>query len=119
MSTVAGPKPEHDGPSACSAGAVPAADSGAQDPPGFAEGSIAATRAVIDIVDSCIIALVERRTSLSHEIQQFRLKRDEPRLSVSRELEIVERYRSVLGKNGSDLSRVILAISRGAGPDRT
>lgn len=90
---------------------------GGPDATAFTDAGIAATRAVIDVVDSTIVALVERRRALSHEIQQLRLSRGEPRLSVSWELEIVDSYRSALGKSGSDLARVILAVSRGALPD--
>lgn len=74
---------------------------------------IAAARRSIDELDQQIIALVRRRMGVSAEIQQARLSSGGRRLSLSRENEILARYREELGRPGTTLAMTLLELCRG------
>ncbi|WP_055588700.1 chorismate mutase [Peterkaempfera griseoplana] len=81
--------------------------------PAEAATVIAGARARIDDLDGRIIELVKQRMAASAEVQQARIASGGPRLALARELEIMERFRTELGRAGTEVARLLLELSRG------
>ncbi|MFF1511199.1 chorismate mutase [Streptomyces sp. NPDC058326] len=79
--------------------------------PGIAEDRVA-----IDALDGEIIDLLARRAAISARIQQSRIDTGGPRTELSREMDILARYRDGLGSYGTQVAMSILKLCRGAGP---
>jgi len=75
--------------------------------------SVGEGRALIDEIDRNIQELVRRRGEVSAAIQQLRVAAGEPRVSHSRENEIISGYRSALGRPGVAIAMATLAYCRG------
>ncbi|WP_329499904.1 chorismate mutase [Kitasatospora herbaricolor] len=73
-------------------------------------------REEIDLLDSQIIDIIQRRRRISHRIQQRRLGSGGPRTVLSREMVVLDRYREALGAEGNTLAIDILHFCRGAAP---
>ena len=74
---------------------------------------VAGGRARIDELDQRIIALVQERMATSAEIQAARLAAGGTRVSLNREMEILARYRSALGPQGTEVAMQLLELCRG------
>lgn len=74
---------------------------------------IGVLRDQIDAVDDAIIRLIEERVSLSHNVGALRAAVGGPRLSMSRENQILAKFAKSLGSNGTPLALLLLKISRG------
>lgn len=70
-------------------------------------------RTEIDACDAEIIALVQRRLSISHEIGAIRAAAGGTRLSLSREQQVLDRFRTALGPDGAALGMLLLRQGRG------
>jgi len=86
---------------ATGAGEMPAAD------------EIRAIRERIDEIDQAIIDLWLERARLSQQVGKTRMASGGTRLVLSREREIVERFRSALGADGTQVALMILRAGRG------
>ena len=75
--------------------------------------TVAELRSEIDIVDAELVTLIQRRLSVSAEIQQARLAAGGPRVVHAREAEVVARWRGELGPPGSRIALALLELSRG------
>lgn len=78
-----------------------------------AEQIITEARGRIDDLDARILALVQERVSVSAEVQRARIATGGPRLALSRELEILARYRAALGPQGTEVAMQVLELCRG------
>jgi chorismate mutase len=67
----------------------------------------------IDALDDRIIGLVQERMAVSAVIQQARIASGGRRVNLSREMEILSRYREALGKPGTALAMTLLELCRG------
>ena len=74
---------------------------------------IGGLRSEIDACDAEIIALVQRRLAISREIGQLRAASGGTRLSLSREQQVLARFRSALGPDGAALGMMLLRQGRG------
>ena len=74
---------------------------------------IDALRTEIDRLDAEILAAVKRRTEVSQAIGKVRMASGGTRLVHSREMQVIERYSSVLGQDGKDLAMLQLRMGRG------
>ena len=83
------------------AGAAPAAD------------EIRAMRERIDEIDQTIIDLWQERARLSQQVGKTRMASGGTRLVLSREREIVERFRKALGPDGTQVALLLLRSGRG------
>jgi chorismate mutase len=83
------------------AGQMPAAD------------EIRGMRERIDEIDQAIIDLWLERARLSQQVGKTRMASGGTRLVLSREREIVERFRSALGADGTQVALMILRAGRG------
>ena len=83
------------------AGEAPAAD------------EIRAMRERIDEIDQAIIDLWLERARLSQQVGRTRMASGGTRLVLSREREIVERFREALGADGTQVALMILRAGRG------
>jgi chorismate mutase len=83
------------------AGAAPAAD------------EIRAMRERIDEIDQAIIDLWQERAGLSQQVGKTRMASGGTRLVLSREREIVERFRAALGPDGTQVALLLLRSGRG------
>ncbi|GGS64901.1 chorismate mutase [Streptomyces cinerochromogenes] len=82
--------------------------------PGTApEAVIAGARERIDALDDRIIGLIQERMAVSAVVQQTRIASGGRRVHLSREMEILARYRDALGKPGTTLAMTLLELSRG------
>ena len=98
------------------AGADGAADSakpgtGTTEP--MAAARIAEIRVRIDEIDRTLIELWQERAELSREVGATRMASGGTRLVLSREQEILERFRSALGADGTQLALLLLRAGRG------
>jgi chorismate mutase len=84
---------------------------GAGEPP--AADEIRAMRERIDEIDETIIDLWLERARLSQQVGKTRMASGGTRLVLSREREIVERYREALGADGTQVALMILRAGRG------
>ncbi|MGW4563655.1 chorismate mutase [Streptomyces sp. NPDC004561] len=77
------------------------------------EAAIADARERIDALDDRIIGLVQERMAVSAVVQQTRIASGGRRVSLSREMEILGRYREALGRPGTALAMTLLELCRG------
>lgn len=70
-------------------------------------------REQIDACDAGIIELVQRRLAVSREIGALRAASGGTRLSLSRESQVLARFRSALGDDGATLALMLLRQGRG------
>jgi chorismate mutase len=70
-------------------------------------------RREIDACDAEIIELVERRLAISREIGALRAASGGTRLSLSREQQVLARFRAALGPDGAALGMMLLRQGRG------
>ncbi|MEU2788930.1 chorismate mutase [Streptomyces sp. NPDC007100] len=78
-----------------------------------AAGVITDARGRIDDLDGRIIGLVQERMAVSAVIQRERIGSGGRRVNLSREMEILEHYRSQLGRPGTALAMTLLELCRG------
>ncbi|MFD3546475.1 chorismate mutase [Streptomyces sp. NPDC058655] len=71
-------------------------------------------RSRIDEIDGRIIELIEQRIALSAQVQATRKSTGGPHLALSREAQIISRYRTSLGRLGTDVAMLLLRLSRGS-----
>ena len=76
-------------------------------------GRIGELRTAIDACDAEIIELVQRRLAMSREIGAIRASTGGTRLSLSREQQILSRFRAALGPDGAALGMMLLRQGRG------
>ncbi|MFV2087157.1 chorismate mutase [Micromonospora sp. LOL_021] len=74
---------------------------------------ILAIRNRINEIDDALIALWKERAELSRQVGAVRIASGGTRLVLSREREIVDRYRSELGADGIQLALLVLRAGRG------
>ena len=74
---------------------------------------ISRLRGEIDACDAGIIELVERRLAISQEIGALRAASGGTRLSLSREQQVLARFRAALGPDGAALGMMLLRRGRG------
>ena len=79
----------------------------------MAADEIRAMRERIDEIDQTIIDLWLERARLSQEVGKTRMASGGTRLVLSREREIVERFRAALGPDGTQVALMILRAGRG------
>ncbi|MEU9476424.1 chorismate mutase [Streptomyces sp. NPDC048191] len=77
------------------------------------EETIAGARERIDVLDDRIIGLIQERMAVSAVVQQTRIASGGRRVNLSREMEILGRYREALGKPGTGLAMTLLELCRG------
>ena len=70
-------------------------------------------RSAIDACDAEIIELVQRRLAISREIGALRASSGGTRLSLSREQQVLARFRDALGPDGAALGMMLLRQGRG------
>jgi chorismate mutase len=75
--------------------------------------AIRGMRERIDEIDQTIIDLWLERSRLSQQVGRTRMASGGTRLVLSREREIVERFREALGADGTQLALLILRAGRG------
>jgi chorismate mutase len=78
-----------------------------------ADDRIGELRTAIDDCDAGIIELVERRLAISREIGALRAAAGGTRLSLSREQQVLSRFRAALGPDGAALGMLLLRQGRG------
>jgi chorismate mutase len=78
-----------------------------------AADEIRAMRVRIDEIDQAIIDLWQERARLSQQVGRTRIASGGTRLVLSREREIVERFRAALGPDGTQLALLLLRSGRG------
>jgi chorismate mutase len=83
------------------------------DRPATTADRIGELRNEIDDCDARIIELVQRRLSISREIGALRTATGGTRLSLSREQQVLSRFRSALGPDGASLGMMLLRQGRG------
>jgi chorismate mutase len=79
----------------------------------LAADEIRAIRERIDEIDQAIIDLWLERARLSQQVGRTRMASGGTRLVLSREREIVERFRAALGADGTQVALMILRAGRG------
>ena len=79
----------------------------------LAADEIRAMRERIDEIDQAIIDLWQERARLSQTVGRTRMASGGTRLVLSREREIVERFREALGADGTQVALMILRAGRG------
>ncbi|MGY1737716.1 MULTISPECIES: chorismate mutase [unclassified Geodermatophilus] len=82
-------------------------------PPTDADTRIAELRGEIDACDAELIALVQRRLAVSQQIGELRRSTGGTRLSLSREQQVIDRFRTALGPDGAALGMLLLRQGRG------
>jgi chorismate mutase len=70
-------------------------------------------RTEIDACDAALIDLVQRRLAISREIGELRAAAGGTRLSLSRERQVLARFRAALGPDGAELGMMLLRQGRG------
>ncbi|GIF48350.1 hypothetical protein Afe04nite_28890 [Asanoa ferruginea] len=68
----------------------------------------------IDEIDAAMIELWQERAALSQQVGATRVASGGTRLVLSREREILEKFRTALGADGTQLALLILRAGRGA-----
>jgi chorismate mutase len=81
--------------------------------PPAADSHIAELRKRIDEIDATIIRLWLERAAISKEVGATRVAAGGTRLVLSREQEILARFRDALGADGAELAMLILRAGRG------
>ena len=79
----------------------------------LAADEIRAMRTRIDEIDQAIIDLWQERSHLSQQVGKTRMASGGTRLVLSREREIVERFRAALGPDGTQVALLLLRSGRG------
>ena len=79
----------------------------------LAADEIRAMRERIDEIDQAIIDLWLERANLSQQVGRTRMASGGTRLVLSREREIVERFREALGADSTQVALMILRAGRG------
>jgi len=79
----------------------------------LAAEEIGAMRVRIDEIDQAIIDLWLERSRLSQQVGKTRMASGGTRLVLSREREIVERFRAALGPDGTQVALLLLRSGRG------
>jgi chorismate mutase len=74
---------------------------------------IAELRARIDEIDTSLIQLWQERARISQEVGATRVAAGGTRLALSREQEILNRFRTALGADGTPLALLLLRAGRG------
>ncbi|RIV38738.1 chorismate mutase [Micromonospora radicis] len=74
---------------------------------------MAEIRVRIDEIDQTLIELWQERAALSREVGATRMASGGTRLVLSREQEILERFRVALGADGTQLALLLLRAGRG------
>ncbi|MER6344397.1 chorismate mutase [Streptomyces sp. NPDC001595] len=74
---------------------------------------ITGARERVDALDDRIIGLIQERMAVSAVIQEARITSGGRRVNLSREMEILGRYRQELGKPGTALAMTLLELCRG------
>jgi chorismate mutase len=74
---------------------------------------IAELRAEIDACDAAIIELVQQRLAVSQQIGALRSASGGTRLNLSREQQVLDRFRTALGPDGTTLGMMLLRQGRG------
>jgi chorismate mutase len=75
--------------------------------------AISGMRERIDEIDNALIALWQERASLSRQVGATRVASGGTRLVLSREREILDRFRAALGADGTQLGLLVLRAGRG------
>lgn len=88
-----------------------APDTGASVPE--AADQISTLRKRIDEIDATLIELWKERSAISQQVGRTRMASGGTRLVLSREQEIMDRFRSELGPDGTQLALLILRAGRG------
>jgi chorismate mutase len=70
-------------------------------------------RSEIDACDAQLIELIQRRLAVSKEIGVLRAASGGTRLSLSREQQVLARFRAALGPDGASLGMLLLRQGRG------
>ncbi len=78
-----------------------------------ADSHIAQLRQRIDDIDAALISLWQERAAISQEVGRTRIASGGTRLVLSREREILDRFRNALGADGTQLALLILRAGRG------
>jgi chorismate mutase len=78
-----------------------------------AASEISSLRERIDEIDAQLIALWQERASISQQVGKTRVASGGTRLVLSREREIMDRFRAHLGPDGTQLALLILRAGRG------
>ncbi|GLW31370.1 chorismate mutase [Actinoplanes regularis] len=79
----------------------------------LAANEIRGMRERIDEIDQAIIDLWLERSRLSREVGKTRMASGGTRLVLAREREIVERFRTALGPDGTQVALLLLRSGRG------
>ena len=79
----------------------------------LAADEIRAIRTRIDEIDQLIIDLWQERAALSQQVGRTRMASGGTRLVLSREREIVDRFRQALGADGTQVALLLLRAGRG------
>jgi chorismate mutase len=95
------------------AGSRPAAVASAAVARPAADAHIAGLRSRIDEIDAALIQLWQERATISQEVGATRVASGGTRLVLSREREIMDRYRAALGSDGTQLALLVLRAGRG------
>ncbi|POX40290.1 chorismate mutase [Streptomyces sp. Ru73] len=104
-------RPAAGGAAAAPAAARPRPETGARTEE--AAALIGDARRRIDDIDGRIIGLVQERMAVSAVIQRERIASGGRRVSLSREMEILEHFREQLGRPGTALAMTLLELCRG------
>ncbi|WP_033665168.1 chorismate mutase [Salinispora fenicalii] len=86
-------------------------DAGTKEP--LAAAQIANIRQRIDEIDGTLIDLWQERARLSRQVGATRMASGGTRLVLSREQEILERFRAALGADGTQVALLLLRAGRG------
>jgi chorismate mutase len=82
-------------------------------PDSAAARDIRAMRERIDEIDNALITLWQERAALSKRVGATRVASGGTRLVLSREREILDRFRESLGSDGTQLALLVLRAGRG------
>jgi len=75
--------------------------------------TIASLRCRIDEIDTALIQLWQERAELSQQVCVLRQSAGGTRLSLSREYEVLKRFRGAIGANGAQLGLLLVRAGRG------
>jgi chorismate mutase len=78
-----------------------------------ANSHIGELRKRIDEIDATLIRLWQERAAISQEVGATRVASGGTRLVLSREREILDRFRAELGADGTQLALLVLRAGRG------
>ena len=79
----------------------------------LATSSIALMRERIDEIDAAMIGLWRERAGLSQQIGAVRVANGGTRLVLSREQQVIDRFREAIGVDGTQLALLVLRAGRG------